>query len=176
MLITMINIDVSVIVVLTMMMIGGGGGGDNNKYYCVGGGGGFDNDDDYCVGSGGGGGVDNYDDYCGCDGSINQSGALLFSLCDHDLRASQSLDVFSTPVTLPTFSHFTFPFNIFIRFFFMLRFLSTIPTVTRCSSFSIFISWQKVSCLEFMNSMYDRSCVTVSFWVTNTVIGRLCFF
>ena len=57
--------------------------------------------------------------------------------------ASLSLVTLRASVTSPILNPFVSPSNIFLPFFPLLRFTSIIPVVTRCSSFSLLITWPK---------------------------------
>ena len=67
---------------------------------------------------------------------FNQSGAVLFSVGDHDLPLISILVAFSA----------SFSPSIFSRCFPLLRFPSIIPVVTRFSSYSVLIAWRKKLC------------------------------
>ena len=58
--------------------------------------------------------------------------------------SSLTLVAFSASVTLSTFSHFVSPPNILSCFLPLLHFPSIIPVVTRCSRFSLLITWLKM--------------------------------
>ena len=82
--------------------------------------------------------------------------------------ASLSFIALSVSVTLPTLSHFVSPSNIFSNCFPLLRFPSFIPVITKCSSFSLDITWpKKVArrlCILFMGDLVvSTSCNTVLF-------------
>ena len=81
--------------------------------------------------------------------------------------ASLPLTAFSAPVTRPTLSLFVSPSNIFLHYLYMQHFPSIIPVVTRCSSFSLLITWPKMGawhlCTLFMGDLVSASRNTVSF-------------
>ena len=96
--------------------------------------------------------------------AINQSGALLLSVGDHDLSHISIPHRFNASVTLPTLRHFVSPSNIFSRCFPLLHFPSFNPLVTRCFNLSLLITWpKKVACclsILFMSELYQ--CKTLS--------------
>ena len=84
--------------------------------------------------------------------SINQVLCYLMKVI-MTFHASGSLIAFSASVTHPTFSQILCPSNIFLHCFPLQHFLSIIPVVTRCSSFSFFIKWPKE--VVFMYHFYE---------------------
>ena len=78
-----------------------------------------------------------------CKININQSGTMLFDLDDHDLPRMIILRRFSASVIRSTFSQYQSTQQLF-SLFPLLRFPSSIPVVTRCSSFfSLLIPYSK---------------------------------
>ena len=83
---------------------------------------------------------------------VNQSGALLLSVGDHDLTCISVLFTLNASVTCPTFSHFVSPSNIFSSCF-----PPAAISFDRSSCHKMFhfllITWPKKTCVEFLYSI-----------------------
>ena len=92
--------------------------------------------------------------------SIKQSDAVIFSVVQATMNFHASLFLvifnFSVSVTHPTFNNFVCPSNTFSHCFTLLHYPLPISVVTRCSSFSLLITWPKnVSWLSHISYLSD---------------------